>query len=184
MGGPGMVSEGVPGSTPPPRTPLQEQAYQNMYRNQRTQLPGQAVGTQQPSSTLFRRSGAGGVFFIFLVMVCRSLNHYEYAEQMAGALRAMSMVPAVGLFLGNLVCMCLSLVESATNKQKARMKTMLTVDAVCEGLLLVYNMLLLLGGASGLVPKEEFVGRILTNVVFMSLCVTFAKARWVADGAF
>lgn len=33
-----MVSEGVPGSTPPPRTPLQEQAYQNMYRNQRTQV--------------------------------------------------------------------------------------------------------------------------------------------------
>lgn len=45
-------------------------------------------------------------------------------------------------------------------------------------------MLLLLGGASGLVPKEEFVSRILTNVVFTSLCVTFAKARWVADGAF
>lgn len=33
-----MVSEGTPGSTPPPRTPLQEQAYQNMYRNQRTQV--------------------------------------------------------------------------------------------------------------------------------------------------
>ena len=42
------------------------------------------------------------------------------------------MVPAVSLFLGNLVCMCLSLVQSATNKQKARMKTMLTVDAAAE----------------------------------------------------
>ncbi|CAM9264678.1 unnamed protein product [Hapterophycus canaliculatus] len=94
------------------------------------------------------------------------------------------MVPAVSLFLGNLVCMCLSLVQSATNKQKARMKAMLTVDAACEALLLLYNMVLLLGGTSGLMPKEEFVSRILTNVLFMSLCFTFAKARWVADGAF
>lgn len=42
------------------------------------------------------------------------------------------MVPAVGLFVGNLVCMCLSLVQSATNRQKARMKTMLSVNAVSE----------------------------------------------------
>lgn len=42
------------------------------------------------------------------------------------------MVPAVSLFVGNLVCMCLSLVQSATNRQKARMKTMLTVNAVSE----------------------------------------------------
>lgn len=46
--------------------------------------------------------------------------------------RALSMVPAVGLFVGNMVCMCLSLVQSATNRQKARMKTMLTVNAVSE----------------------------------------------------
>lgn len=46
--------------------------------------------------------------------------------------RVVSMVPAVGLFLGNVVCVCLSLVQSATSRQKARMKTMLSVDAVCE----------------------------------------------------
>lgn len=30
--------EGVPGSTPPPRTPLQEQAFQNKYHHQHTQV--------------------------------------------------------------------------------------------------------------------------------------------------
>ncbi|CAM9636960.1 unnamed protein product [Scytosiphon promiscuus] len=187
MGG-GMIAEGPPGSSappPPPRTPLQEQVHQNRYRTQRTQIPGQAVGTTpSPSSSLFRRAGSGGVFIIFVIMVCRSLNHYEYADQLVGAFRVISMTPAVGLFLGNLVCMCLSLVQSATNKQKARMKAMLTIDAACEAILLGYNMLVLLVGKSGLMPKEEFVSRILTNVLFMSLCFTFAKARWVADGAF
>eukprot|EP00903_Cladosiphon_okamuranus_P012485 g11691.t1 len=183
-GGPEGVPEGVPGSSPPPRTPLQEQAFQKKYQHQRTQIPGQAVGTQPASSSLFRRAGSGGVFFIFVILVCRALNHYEYADQMTGALRALSMAPAVGLFVGNLVCMCLSLVQSATNRQKARMKTMLTVNAVSEAMLLSYNMLLMLGGSSALVPREEFISRMLTNVLFMSLCFTFAKARWVADGAF
>eukprot|EP00752_Nemacystus_decipiens_P004972 g4522.t3 len=176
--------EGMPGSTPPPRTPLQEQAFQSKYHHHHTQIPGQAVGTQPASSSLFRRAGSGGVFFIFVILVCRALNHYEYADQMMGAVRALSMAPAVSLFVGNLVCMCLSLVQSVTNRQKARMKTMLTVNAVSEAVLLVYNMLLMLGGTSGVVPREEFVSRMLTNVLFMSLCFTFAKARWVADGAF
>ncbi|CAM9954026.1 unnamed protein product [Pylaiella littoralis] len=187
-GGAGMTAEEVAGlPPPPPRTPLQEQAFQNKYRPQHAQIPGQAVGTtsQPASSSLFRRVGSGGVCSIFSVLVCRSLNHYEYADQMMGALRVVSMVPAVGLFLGNVVCVCLSLVQSATSRQKARMKTMLSVDAVCEGLLLVYNMVLLLAGTSGgVIPKEEFVSRILTNVLFMSLCFTFAKARWVAGGTF
>lgn len=51
------------------------------------QIPGQAVGTQPASSTLFRRAGSGGVFFIFVILVCRALNHYEYADQMIGAFR-------------------------------------------------------------------------------------------------
>lgn len=42
------------------------------------------------------------------------------------------MAPAVALFLGNMVCMCLALVQSATASQKARMKTMLSVDAFAE----------------------------------------------------
>eukprot|EP00904_Undaria_pinnatifida_P009294 jgi/Undpi1/5495/HiC_scaffold_2.g00774.m1 len=146
-------------------------------------LPGQAIGTQQRSSSLFRRAGGGGVFFIFVILVCRSLNSYEHADQQSGMFRAVMMVPAVSLFLGNLVCMCLSLVQSATNKQKARMKTMLTVDAAAEGVLLMYNLLCLLRG-SGYIPREEFVSRMLGNVLFLSLCFTFAKARWVADGAF
>lgn len=42
------------------------------------------------------------------------------------------MVPAIALFVGNVVCMCLALVQSATARQKARMKTMLTIDAAAE----------------------------------------------------
>ena len=37
--GAGMSApEGVPASTPPPRTPLQEQAFQNKYHHQHTQV--------------------------------------------------------------------------------------------------------------------------------------------------
>ena len=46
--------------------------------------------------------------------------------------RGLMVVPALGLFVGNLVCMCLALVQAATARQKARMKTMLTVDAAAE----------------------------------------------------
>lgn len=42
------------------------------------------------------------------------------------------MVPAIGLFVGNLLCMCLAVVQSATSRQKARMKSMLSIQAVAE----------------------------------------------------
>ena len=57
----------------------------------RGQIPGQAIGTQQRSSSLFRRAGGGGVFFIFVILVCRSLNSYEHADQLDGLFRCVQL---------------------------------------------------------------------------------------------
>lgn len=51
------------------------------------QYPGEAPGTQQRPSSLFRRAGGGGVFFVFFILVWRSLSNYENVEQMAGGIR-------------------------------------------------------------------------------------------------
>ncbi|CAM9179522.1 unnamed protein product [Ascophyllum nodosum] len=176
------MSEGLQEPIASPRTPLQEQVYQTQYRHH-NQIPGQAVGTQQRASSLFRRAGGGGVFFVFFLLVWRSLSNYEQVVKLTGALRGLMVVPALGLFVGNLVCMCLALVQAATARQKARMKTMLTVDAAAEGLLLLYNLVGILGGQP-YTPREEFISRVLANAWFLSICFTFARARWVADGAY
>lgn len=42
------------------------------------------------------------------------------------------MVPAVAMFVGNVVCLCLSLVQSSTTGQKSRMKMMLVINGAVE----------------------------------------------------
>lgn len=49
--------------------------------------------------------------------------------------------------------------------------------------MLLYNLVGLLGGEQ-YTPREEFISCVLANAWFLSICFTFAKARWVADGAF
>lgn len=89
------------------------------------------------------RDAANGATVVGVMRTFQSISHthvWYYIVKLLHTLRyvhiafrrGLMMMPALGLVVGNLVCACLALVRAATSRQKARMKTMLTIDAAAE----------------------------------------------------
>lgn len=154
---------------------LQEQ--QELQLRHAAPLPGREGG---PPPAVMRRIRSSGLFTVFFIMLWRAMHLYEMADQLTGtARRYMFVVPSLGLLLGNLACLCMSLAPEFGPKKKQRMKAMLSFDMTSEGVLLIFNLLSLLTGGDFHIPREEYVGRLLVNAWFLAMCMNFSRMHWI-----
>ena len=100
----------------------------------------------------------------------------------------MMVIPSVVLFLGNMVGCCASLMSSGSSstasdssagrKTKKRMKAILNLNKLMELVLILYNVMRLIFFPSKYVVREIYVGRTLTNFLFIIQCQLFTKVTW------
>mmetsp|Transcript_57650 Transcript_57650/g.172004 ORF Transcript_57650/g.172004 Transcript_57650/m.172004 type:complete len:179 (+) Transcript_57650:724-1260(+) len=110
----------------------------------------------------------------------RSVHHYEMADaSFKGVQRLLFVVPTVALFIGNMAG-CVASVTSPSHSAKKRMKAILNLNKLIELLLFIYNVVRLTIFPSKFVQREIYVGRTLSNFIFMVQCQLFTRVTWGA----
>ena len=108
------------------------------------------------------------------------MHHYEMADlAFTGTARLFMVIPPVILFLGNMAG-CVGSITSSGSLGKKRMKGILNLNKFVEIVLMAYNVSRLILVPSKLVPREVFVGRTLSNFLFLVQCQVFTKVTWNA----
>ncbi len=125
----------------------------------------------------------GSISLFFFILMWRSVHHYELADQsFKGTIRLMMVFPTVLLFLGNMIGCVASLMSSssanASRNAKKRMKAVLNLNKLVELCLITYNVFRLIFFPSKYIVKEIYVGRTLTNFLFIVQCQLFTKVTW------
>lgn len=127
----------------------------------------------------------GSISVFFFVLMWRSVHHFELADQSfrKSSKRLFLVVPTMVLFIGNMAG-CVASISSRTLKAKKRMKAILNLNKLVELLLFIYNIIRLAFFANNkLVPREVYVGRTLTNFMFIVQCQLFTRVTWDAAQA-
>merc|ERR1712127_859539 len=87
-------------------------------------------------------------------------------------------IPAILLFLGNMLGCVFSVTSYGNSSSKKRMKAILNLNKVVEVSLLIYNIIRLTIFPNKFVMREIYVGRTLSNFLFMVQCQLFTKVAW------
>ena len=124
----------------------------------------------------------GSISLFFFILMWRSVHHYELADlSFKGTVRLIMVIPTVLLFLGNMIGCVASLMSSTTKSSrnaKKRMKAVLNLNKLVELCLIFYNVLRLIFFPSKKILREIYVGRTLTNFLFIIQCQLFTKVTW------
>jgi len=88
-------------------------------------------------------------------------------------------IPPVILFLGNMAG-CVGSLMSSGGVGKKRMKAILNLNKLVEVSLMAYNVFRLVFVPSKLILREIYVGRTLSNFLFLVQCQLFTKVTWNA----
>ena len=124
----------------------------------------------------------GSISFFFFVLMWRTVHHYELADQsFKGTVRLVAVIPTVLLFLGNMMGCVASVTSPASHASKKRMKAILNLNKLVELSLLFYNVLRLTVFTNKLIVREIYVGRTLSNFLFMIQCQLFTKVAWYVE---
>lgn len=122
----------------------------------------------------------GSIAMYFFILMWRAVHHYEMADssfKKHGLVRISMVLPPVILFLGNMAG-CVGSVMSSGKLGKKRMKAILNLNKLMEISLMAYNVMRLVLVPSKLIPREIYVGRTLTNFLFLVQCQLFTKVTW------
>jgi len=125
----------------------------------------------------------GSISVFFFVLMWRSVHHFELADQAfrtSPTLRLLLVVPTIRLFIGNMAGCVSSISGGRTLKGKKRMKAILNLNKLVELGLFLYNVVRLALVGNRLVPREVYVGRTLTNFMFIVQCQLFTRVTWDA----
>lgn len=146
------------------------------------QSPMEAANPRQEDGKLklLASVSRGSIAIFFFVLMWRSVHHYEMADtsfQKNGVLRILMVTPPVVLFLGNMAG-CVGSVMAPGPASKKRMKAILNLNKILELSLMSYNILRLVIFPNRYVLREIYVGRILSNFLFLIQCQLFTKVTW------
>ncbi len=153
----------------------QEQQYKYEH-----QSPIDAANPRQEDGKmkLLASVSKGSIAMFFFILMWRAVHHYEMADlAFTGTTRLFMVIPPVVLFLGNMAG-CVGSLTSNGALGKKRMKGILNLNKLVEVSLLAYNVSRLIIVPSKLIPREVFVGRTLSNFLFLVQCQLFTKVTW------
>lgn len=155
------------------------QAQQDRYESQSPAQRASALD-EDGRTKLLATVSRGSIAFFFFVLMWRSVHHYEMADaSFKGVQRLLLVVPTVALFIGNMAG-CVASITSPSHGAKKRMKAILNLNKVVELLLFLYNVVRLTIFPSKFVQREIYVGRTLSNFIFMVQCQLFTRVTWGA----
>lgn len=170
--------------------PLQHESVEERLANWREQQQFKyehqsAIDAQNPREEdgkmkLLASVSKGSIAMFFFILMWRSVHHYELADQtFTGVTRLFMVLPPVVLFLGNMLG-CVGSIMSNGAMGKKRMKAILNLNKLVELALMAYNVMRLVLVPSKLVVREVYVGRTLSNFLFLVQCQLFTKVTWNA----
>jgi len=185
---------GVDGYSPPPNTNSfdQEQSVEERLASWRAQQQERYEG-QNPIDELNPRDeegrlkllatvSRGSISVFFFIYMWRSVHHFELADRafrQSPSIRLVLVVPTVLLFIGNMAG-CVASVSTKTLRAKKRMKAILNLNKLVELLLFGYHVFRLVLLNNKLVQREVYVGRSLSNFLFIVQCQLFTRVTWDA----
>ena len=123
----------------------------------------------------------GSISLFFFILMWRSVHHFELADQSfqkAPRTRLLLVLPTIVMFVGNMSGCVAAIVSNQTKGSKKRMKAVLNLNKLVELVLFVYNVLRLTLFPNKFVMREIYVGRTLSNFLFMVQCQLFTKVTW------
>lgn len=158
---------------------LQQQKYENQ-----SALDAANPRDDDGRMKLLASVSKGSISLFFFILMWRSVHHFELADQsFKGSTRLVMVLPTVLLFLGNMVgCVATLMTAAATDgrKNKKRMKAVLNLNKLVEITLMAYNIMRLIFFPNRYVMREIYVGRTLSNFLFIIQCQLFTKVTWGA----
>lgn len=120
----------------------------------------------------------GSRALIFFMIMWRDIHLFELADQsLKGTKRLVVVVPLILLFIGNMAGVAASF-TSPSHSSKKRMKAILNLDKLVEGILLVWYFFRLTVFPSKYVPREVFVAKTLHSVIFLVQLQAFTRVTW------
>lgn len=115
---------------------------------------------------------------IFFILMWRDIHLYEIADQaFKGTFRLLMVTPLISLFIGNMAGVITSFTQQS-HATKKRMKAILNLDKLVEGILLVYYLLRLTVVPSKHIPREIYVAKTLHSVIFMVQLQAYTRVTW------
>jgi hypothetical protein len=120
----------------------------------------------------------GSRSILFFILMWRDIHLFELADQaFQGTIRLLIVTPLILLFIGNLAGVVASFTQQG-HASKKRMKAILNLDKLVEGILLVYYFIRLTVFTSKYVPREIYVAKTLHSVLFMIQLQAFTRVNW------
>jgi len=157
-----------------------------------------AAAAASGGNPLMRKMSSASLSGLFLFMAWRDIACYEMSNLFESPfLRLFASGSTIGLLLLNLVGFCLNLIQPF--KYKAHLKVILAANTMREMIEIAYYVLMFIispgGGlhtstSSSLSPafedvhgdsKDTYLGRFITTLYFLLLCLSATRMRWVKD---
>mmetsp|Transcript_64998 Transcript_64998/g.76919 ORF Transcript_64998/g.76919 Transcript_64998/m.76919 type:complete len:297 (+) Transcript_64998:28-918(+) len=152
--------------------------YQQEQQEHRTAAEAASPTDENGRMKLLATVSSASICFFFFVLMWRAVHHYECADAaFKGGVRLFMVLPPVLLFVGNMAG-CVASFTSPSHSSKKRLKAILNLNKVVEVLLFLYNIARLTIVPSKYVPREIYIGRTLTNFIFLVQCQLFTKVAW------
>lgn len=161
--------------------------FQQQKQREQTPLQQASSTDDQGRLKLIASVSKGSIAFFFFLLMWRSLSHYELADNLPfkGLTRLVFVVPSVFLFLSNLLGAFtasgfsgISRDYSSQHKKKVLLKKILNYNKMIEIVLFAYNVLRLTVFTSKTMIREVYVGRTISNFLFLVQLQLFTKVTW------
>lgn len=142
----------------------------------------QSAAVRKPVlNPLFKQAGTASICLLFGLLIWRTLAVYEIADTFESrTLRSLTVIPTMLLLGGNIAGLGLNIMKPLNFKN--HLKAILALNIVREVVELIYNVAqLILVGAATKLPREVYIGRLLMNLWWGTMCFSLARSRWVVQ---
>jgi len=113
----------------------------------------------------------------FFVLMLRNFHLYDVADKRRGLMRMLCMTPQIGLLLGNLAGLVVSMMSSATSTKK-RLKSILNLNKLQELILANYLVLRLTVFPPKTGPRDELLACLFHSLFFFMQSHAVTRLSW------
>jgi len=150
----------------------QQQRYENLSAAEQAN-PRDEEGRMKLLASVSR----GSIPMIFFVLIWRSVHHFELADQaFKESTKRVFVLPTVILLISNMAGF-VGGIMAQTPRSKTRMKAILNLNKLVELILFFYNTSRLMI-PNDFVAREIYVGRVISNFIFLLQCHVYTKVTW------
>ena len=167
--------------------PLHQRPNQNtnhQFHSHSTASHSSSPSQSPPMNPLLKRVSTASLCLIYFILAWRALGSYELSGLFVnGIFRFLCTVSVSIVFISNCIALILCLAGNVLKPidVKNQLKFVLALNTIKESVELVYNILMMVLASSGAeFSKDFYLGRFITSLYFLMLCLSTSKIRWTA----